>query len=167
MFEALQARGHALLGDQHAVHAVLRNAETNLARSDSAEPPMWLTYFTEAELAAHTAYCLRDLGHTQRVEPEARSALTRYDPALVRSRVFMHTVLAGARISVQRPDLEGACAEAGHALHLVKNVRSTRGTEHLAGFVHSLEPFQTHPVARNFIERASETLNGSTPGHPT
>lgn len=165
MFDALQARAHALLGDQRAVHKSLRDAARNLAAPESGEPTMWLTYFTKAELAAHTAYCLRDLGNAHDVEPEVRCALAGYDPSYLRSRGFMHTVLATARIGSPQPDLEGACAEADAALDLVKSLRSTRGTEQIAGFIRGLEPYRSHRIARDFTERASDVLASSATGH--
>ena len=167
MFHALEARGHALLGNQRAVYATLHNAEKNLARADSSEPIRWLTYFTEAELAAHTAYCLRDLGNAPQVETHARAALAGFDQSCVRSRGFMHIVLATARIGGPQPDLESACAEAEQALELVTNLRSARGTEQLAGFVRSLERFRSNQIAHNFTERASVLLAASAPGHHT
>jgi hypothetical protein len=122
-------------------------------------------YFTEAELAAHTAYCLRDLGNGHDVEPEVRSALAGYDPSCQRSKSFMHTVLATARLGSPKPDIEAACAEADKALDLVQNLRSTRGTEQIARFVHDLEPYHSYPIARDFTTRASDVLASSTPDH--
>lgn len=154
MFDALQARGHALLGDQRA------------ARADASEPTRWLTYFTEAELAAHSAYCLRDLGNAAHdVEPQVRTALAGYDPSCRRSRGFMHTVLATAYIATSQPDLEGACVEAEQALDIVKDLRSRRCTEQLTALIRNLEPFHSSEIARDLAVRASALLAMAPPGH--
>ncbi|MGH4001393.1 MAG: hypothetical protein ACRDTJ_28485, partial [Pseudonocardiaceae bacterium] len=165
MFDALQARGHALLGDQRATYAALSNAEKNLARADASEPTRWLTYFTEAELAAHSAYCLRDLGNVAHdVEPQVRTALAGYDPSCRRSRGFMHTVLATARLGSSQPDLEGACLEAEQALDIVKDLRSKRASEQLIEFIRNLEPFYSSEIARDLADRASALLAMAPPG---
>lgn len=166
MFDALQARGHALLGDQRAAQAALHNAEKNLARADANEPTRWLTYFTEAELAAHSAYCWRDLGNAaDDVEPQVRTALAGYDPSCRRSRGFMHTVLATAHIGASQPDLEGACIDAEQALDIIKDLHSRRGAEQLIGFIHNLAPFHSSEIARDLAVRASALLAVAPPGH--
>ena len=164
LFEALRARGHALLGDERAVRQSLREAERNLDRARSADSTPWLTYFTEAELAAHTAYCLRDLGGQPGVEAEVRAALTGFDSSCLRSKAFMHTVLATARLEPGHADVEAACAEGDEALSLVTKLRSVRSSEQLAGFVRGLEPYRSHPVVRDFTERAGEALVAPTAG---
>lgn len=164
MFDALQARGHALLGDQRATHAALHNAEKNLARADASEQTRWLTYFTEAELAAHSAYCFRDLGNAHDVESQVRTALAGYDPTCRRSRGFMHTVLATAYLGASQPDLEGACIEAEQALDIVKDLHSRRGSEQLIEFIRNLEPFHSSEIARDLTARASALLAMTLPG---
>jgi hypothetical protein len=76
----------------------------------------------------------------------------------------MHTVLATARLNPGDADVEAACAEGDEALGLVTKLRSVRGSEQLAGFVRDLEPYRSHPVVRDFTERAGEALAVPTVG---
>jgi hypothetical protein len=166
MFKALEARAHALLGDEAASAAALAAAEHQLGRSLPGDGPPWLTYFTSAELAAHTASCLRDLGKPAAgVEPQVACALDAYDPVCVRSRGFAHIVLATAHLAAPPAiDVEAACGAADKALDIAGRVRSARVREHLADFLQRLQPYHAEPAAREFAERARPVLDPGTMG---
>jgi hypothetical protein len=161
MFTALEARAHALGGDEPATAAALASAERQLARAAPGECPSWLAYFTDAELAAHAATCLRDLGKpAPGVEPLVESALRAYDPSCVRSCGFAHTVLATAHLGGPGlgGDVEAACGAAEKALDIAGRVHSARAKQHLADFVQRLQPYLGEPAAREFAERAGPIL---------
>jgi hypothetical protein len=144
-------------------------AQRNSARVGEPRPPPWLAYFTDAELAAHAATCLRDLGKpAPGVEPFVESALRAYDPSCVRSRGFAHTVLATAHLAGRGPgvDVEAACGSADKALDIAGRVHSARAKQHLADFVRRLRPCLAEPAAREFAERAGPVLGPAAKGVP-
>lgn len=89
LLHAVEARGHALLGDSQASRKNVLEAERQYERSEAAAEPSWLSFYTSAELAADLGRCLRDTGDPERGTALITRALDEYEPWRVRSRCFV------------------------------------------------------------------------------
>ena len=61
-FLAMEARALARSGDRRGCHAALAAVERTFHVPEPGVDPEFISYFNEAELAAETAHCFRDLG---------------------------------------------------------------------------------------------------------
>lgn len=138
LLHAVEARGHALLGDGQASRKEVLAAERHYERSELAREPTWLKFYTEAELAADLGRCLRDSGEPERGAVLIGRALDQYEPWRVRSRCFVQTDLAAAHIV--RGDHEHAAALGRDAVRTAADVSSTRTVEKLRTLHRSVRP---------------------------
>jgi len=139
------------LGEEAACSTALGAAECELGRSEPECEPDWLRYFGPAELSAHAANCLRDLGHPAASLAHARDAYAGFPESAVRSRGFIRTGEAIALLD-QR-DVEAACVAASDALDIAGRVRSARSRELLSDFQTRLRSDAAVPVARELLDR--------------
>jgi hypothetical protein len=153
---ALEARGHALLGDARACRAALTAAEAEFTRADPAAEPDWIRGFDLAVLQTHFGACFRDLGQAAEAERCTRSALTAHDAAQVRRRAYGTVQLAA--IHLLRRDAAEACALGLDALALTGRLRSRRSREHLRDLQRRLLPYARERMVREFNEQVELTL---------
>ncbi|KUJ69862.1 transcriptional regulator [Streptomyces albus subsp. albus] len=155
MFQAAEARGHALLGDARASMAAAGRARDALeraeARPDSGDEPHWITHFDRAYLADELAHCHRDLGEPEPARQQAEEVLRGLPEGRVRRRAIATLLLATAH--VQRRDVEAACHTGTRAVEMLGRLRSNRGAEYLDDFQQRLEPYRDEPVVREFNAR--------------
>jgi hypothetical protein len=151
MLHAIEARGLALLGEEAACSIALGAAESELGRSEPECEPDWLRYFGPAELSAHAANCMRDLGHPAASLAHARDAYAGFPESAVRSRGFIRTGEAIALLDER--DVEAACVAASDALDIAGRVRSARSRELLSDFQTRLRSDAAVPVARELLDR--------------
>lgn len=126
---AVEARGHALLGDGNATRRAVLNAERRYERARSGEEPAWIGFYTEAELAADLGRCLRDVGEPRQAIRLITQAMDLYEPWRVRSRCFVQTDLATAHL-VGR-DYERAAVLGRDAIRTATEVSSARALDRL------------------------------------
>jgi len=126
---AVEARGHALLGDANSARATVNQAERHYERARGDEEPAWFGFYTEAELSADLGRCLRDVGDSERATRLITQAMDGYEPWRVRSRCFVQTDLAAAHI-VGR-DFEHAAAVGHAAVRTAAQVSSARTLDRL------------------------------------
>jgi hypothetical protein len=129
LLHAVEARGHALLGDANSTRAAVREAERHYDRARPGDEPHWLAFYTEAELAADLGRCLRDVGEPDPAIRLITHARDTYEPWRVRSRCFVQTDLATAHL-VGR-DYEHAAAIGRDAVRTAGQVSSTRTLDRL------------------------------------
>ncbi len=150
---ALEANGHALLGDSKACTFCLRQAEQAFMHSDAAEFPAWLRYFDERYLAARFAHCLRDLKDWDQARMYSLRAVTMSDD-LTRARAFNTAVLATTYIET---DLDQACGTGLDALNLATKLRSTRIVHYIGDFRRRLHGHHGNdPAVNRFIAQTVE-----------
>ncbi|MEU0742692.1 hypothetical protein [Streptomyces sp. NPDC006134] len=150
-FHAMEARALARTGDVTACEAALNAATKALESRNSEDEPEWISYFDEAELAAETAHCFRDVNRARRAVSHAENAMS---GSHVRSDFFATMVLADAHL--RAGDVEEACRVALDALDLGEQLKSARCISYLAEFRRNLDLTGRSAVARDLAEQARE-----------
>jgi hypothetical protein len=159
---AMEARGHAALGDSPGCRQALDQAERALTRAASAEPVAWSGHFDEGSLAGEAAASLRQLGELDEAERQARQVIRLRSADQARSRAFGQLLLAA--VQVDRGELEAACAFGHAALSTARTVGSARVTKGLLDLRSQLSPHADTQVVRDFL--AALTNAGPPAGHP-
>jgi tetratricopeptide (TPR) repeat protein len=150
-FHAMEARALARTGDVTACEAALNAATKALESRNNEDEPEWISYFDEAELAAETAHCFRDVNWARRAVSHAENAMS---GSHVRSDFFATMVLADAHL--RAGDVEEACRVALDALDLGEQLKSARCISYLAEFRRHLDLTGRSAVTRDLAEQARE-----------
>ncbi|MDT9684513.1 regulator [Streptomyces sp. TRM76323] len=154
MLHAVEARGHAVLGEVRACTSSLVRAERALEGARPGEEvPHWARSFDEAQLADESAHCHLDLRHYRAAAQHAERALQLYAPGYARSRTFCRVVLAAARLALG--ELEQACALGAEAARQAADMRSARAVEYVRDFECRLDPHRDALPVRAYRERAA------------
>lgn len=157
LLHAVEARGHALLGDANSTNTAVLRAERDYGQARSEDEPAWLGFYTEAELSADLGRCLRDVGEPAQATHLIIQALDGYESWRVRSRCFVQTDLATAHL-VGR-DLEQAAAVGREAVHAAAQVSSTRTLDRLRTLQRQIRPMRTSsPHLNELDERINRLL---------
>lgn len=152
-FLAMEARALARAGDAHGCHAALAAAERAFQPPEAGRDPEFISYFTQAELAAEMAHCFRDLGDgRQAVHYAAQAAPS--DGQFARSDFFAGIVLTDAL--ADQDDPEQACQIALSALHTGQSLTSARCVIYVREFRHRLARFSGNTAIRDFTEQAAQ-----------
>ncbi|MGW2473616.1 regulator [Streptomyces sp. NPDC001665] len=154
LLHAVEARGHAVLGDAKACTASLARAERALeAARPGDEVPHWARHFDEAQLADEFGHCHRDLQQYRSAAQYAERALQLRAPGYARSRLFCRVVLASARLGLG--ELDQACRLGAEAAQQAAEMRSARATEYVRDFERRLEPYRDAAAVRGYRERVA------------
>ncbi|MEU0392075.1 transcriptional regulator [Streptomyces sp. NPDC006208] len=153
MFQAAEARGHALLGDTRTCEEVMGRAVASLERAEpsAGDDPDWIAHFDHAYLADELAHCYRDLGRAEAAASHAAQALEGHPESRARRRAIGLVLLASAQ--VQQREVEQACCTGTRAVELLGTLRSSRGAEYLEDLQLRLEPYANEPAVREFGTR--------------
>ena len=142
---AVEARGHALCRDISATRAAVLEAERHYERFRPDSEPPWLSFYTEAELAADLGRALRDSGESARATRLMTRTLDSYEPWRVRSRCFVQTDLAVAYLV--EGDHEHAAALTRDALDTAGKVSSSRTVSRIRALQQQIQPLQSGGLA--------------------
>jgi transcriptional regulator with XRE-family HTH domain len=153
-FLAMQARALAGLGERRRCQLVLLEAERVFERRRPSDDPQFITYFTEAELAAEIAHCMRDIGRAPDAMANAELSLNDSDSEYVRSDFFATVVLADAQLDHDEPEL--ACQTMLSALALGRQLRSARSVTYIAEFRNRLPRFADTLAVLDLGEQAAD-----------
>ncbi|WP_255950929.1 regulator [Streptomyces odontomachi] len=154
LLHAAEARGHGVLGEVRACTASLARAERALETARAGEePPQWVRFFDEAQLADEFGHCHRDLQQYRAAAQHAERSLQLRAPGYARSRLFCRVVLATARLGLG--ELEQACQLGAEAAEQAADMRSVRAHEYLRDFERRLEPYRDAPPVRGYRERVA------------
>ncbi|MZE54934.1 regulator, partial [Streptomyces sp. SID5770] len=154
MLHAVEARGHAVLGEARACSASQLRAERALGTARPGdEVPYWARAFDEAQLADELAHCHRDLQQYRTAAQHAERSLQLRAPGFARSRLFCRVVLATSRLALG--ELEQACALGAEAAKEASEMRSARAVEYVRDFERRLEPYRDAAAARTYRDRVA------------
>ena len=154
-FLAMQARALACLGDKRRCELALLEAERVFERRHPSDDPEFITYFTEAELAAEVAHCMRDLGQAEAAITNAELSLDGSDGEYVRSDFFATMVLAHAQLDAREP--EQACRTVLSALDLGQQLHSARCVTYVYEFRKRLPQWADTRVVRELSDAAADS----------
>ncbi|MEV8586395.1 regulator [Streptomyces sp. NPDC051180] len=154
MLHAIEARGHAVLGEARVCSASLVRAERALeAARPGDDVPYWARMFDEAQLADELGHCHRDLQQYRPAAQHAERALQLRAPGYARSRLFCRVVLATSRLALG--ELDQACALGAEAAQQASEMRSARAVEYVRDFERRLEPYRDAAAARTYRDRVA------------
>ncbi|MFD8209120.1 regulator [Streptomyces sp. NPDC059695] len=154
MLHAVEARGHAVLGEARACSAALVRAErAQEAARPGDDVPYWARHFDEAQLADELGHCHRDLQQYRAAAQHAERALQLRAPGFARSRLFCRVVLATSRLALG--ELDQACALGAEAAQQASEMRSARAVEYVRDFERRLEPYRDAAAARTYRDRVA------------
>ncbi len=163
---AIEARGHALCQDTSASRTAVLAAERHyeLVRADG-EPP-WLSFYTEAELAADIGRALRDSGESASAIQLLTRTLDSYESWRVRSCCFVQIDLAAAYLI--EGDHEHAAALTRDALSTASEVSSSRTISRIQALQQQIQPISSAGLTKlgeeitDFLRRAHDNEDLTT-----
>jgi hypothetical protein len=151
---AVEARGHAVLGEVRAATASLVRAERALETARPGdEVPYWARFFDEAQLADEFGHCHRDLQQYRAAAQHAERSLQLRAPGYARSRLFCRVVLASARLGLG--ELDQACQLGAEAAMQAAEMRSVRALEYVRDFERRLEPYRDAAPVRGYRDKVA------------
>jgi hypothetical protein len=151
---AVEARGHAVLGEVRAATASLVRAERALETARPGdEVPYWARFFDEAQLADEFGHCHRDLQQYRAAAQHAERSLQLRAPGYARSRLFCRVVLASARLGLG--ELDQACQLGAEAATQAAEMRSVRALEYVRDFERRLEPYRDAAPVRGYRDKVA------------
>ncbi|WP_329121357.1 regulator [Streptomyces sp. NBC_01353] len=154
LLQAVEARGHGVLGEARACSASLARAERALeAGRPGDDVPYWARPFDEAQLADEFGHCHRDLQQYRPAAQHAERSLQLRAPGFARSRLFCRVVLASARLGLG--ELDQACALGAEAAQQASEMRSARAVEYVRDFERRLEPYRDAAAVRTYRDRVA------------
>jgi tetratricopeptide (TPR) repeat protein len=154
-FLAMQARASAGLGERRRCELALLEAERVFERRHPSDDPEFITYFTEAELAAEIGHCMRDMGQAATAMTSAELSLSDSNHEYVRSDFFATVVLADAQLDHDEP--ERACKTMLSALEIGRQLHSSRSRTYIAEFRKRLQRFDGTQSVRDLSDEAAES----------
>ncbi|MET8832219.1 tetratricopeptide repeat protein [Streptomyces sp. NPDC004610] len=155
-----RAYASALTGDQRSALAFLREAETEIGRTNASSRVV-MGHYRDAVLEYDIAQVKYGLGDTA---GSVRS-LKRY-ASLQNKRHRRRAVLDGATLAERQMSmghLEAACATWSQVMDDYPFVQSGRADQRINSMRRSLKPFLTNPAAQALHERAREMLQRGVP----
>jgi hypothetical protein len=143
------------LKDSSACIAAICQARTHVERTANDEEPAYLYWVRPAEVTACTGFCLLQLGQADRAVTVIDQGIAMFDAPFDRDRQLYLTDLAEAlmRPGKQR-DLEAAADKGIEAIHLAKNLSSTRSADRIHDLTRLMTPHANSPTVSEFLEQA-------------
>ncbi|WP_051407433.1 hypothetical protein [Nocardia sp. CNY236] len=137
---AVEARGLAMLGpaETTATRKAITTAERHYTHVRPESEPPWLSFYTEAELAADLGRCLTEVGEPEQATRHISHALDLYEPWRTRSCCFVQIDLATAHIV--GGDHEHAATFGRDALRTAARVTSERTHDKLRALQRRIQP---------------------------
>lgn len=156
---ALEARGHAALGDtQAAVTAISRSREV-FTEVDYTTEPEWARFIDAAYLNGEYATAMRDVGRPADAVGFARASI---DAARAQKRArrgaMSHAVLASAHL--QDRNLEAAHAAGVRSIELAGTVKSSRTLDSVKDLRTRMGRVGSHRLVADYNTRAHDLLSG-------
>lgn len=157
---ALEARGHAAMGDaQAAVSAIGRSREA-FADVDYTKEPEWARFIDPAYLNGEYATAMRDVQRSEDAAAFARASIT---AAMAQKRArrgaMSQAVLASAHL--QDRDLEAAHAAGVRTIELAGRVKSSRTLDSVKELRTRMIALGSHRLVADYDIRARDLLSAS------
>jgi hypothetical protein len=155
-FHSVEARAHARLLDEPMTTRALAAADAALERSTAENEPVWMRYFTPADLEDEKAHCMHDLGRHASAQTIARSAIADLEPTRTRRLAIDSTLLATSL--AQTGNVEEACSVGVIAVGYSARTQSHRTLLRITELRAALEPYAGDRRVAEFEEYVRVTL---------
>jgi len=152
MLLAMEARALAGCGDERGCSVILREAESAFERRNTANDPVWISYFDDAELAGEAAHCFRDLRRPDLAQEFVAKSVQLSEPFYVRALSFMRFINATSWLHGVSPDPDRAVSVALEAIELAGSLKSERYLRYLRDFCGDCGPYGSLPAVREFLQ---------------
>lgn len=146
---AMEARGHAVLGDERGCREAPRQAEDVLCKPADEAPSQWASPFDEASLASEAASSLRALGQLSEAARQVGRVLELRRHGRARSRALGQLALAA--IGLDQGEVDAAALLGSEVLAGVRAVQSARVRSQLLGLGRSLRGHGRAATAARFL----------------
>lgn len=156
LLHARVALGHAEMGERGLAERSLGRASEALSKSLGTTPPLWLTFFTEAELSGLSAIADLHLGRYSSAVARTEDTLALLPEGHARNR--LHYVIRLADVQLRARRVDEACATAQNALDLAKTVQSNHSAVMLRALRTQMVFWGGHPAAKEWVERHDAAL---------
>lgn len=168
---AVEAKGHAALGDAADASRCIAQAERALDANRQEPISVWVRGFDEGSLASNAARCFRQLGQFGTALEHAERVIELRPPSRPRSRAFGMFIRANVLLAQCSPD--EASAVASEILDTAGSLGSNIVVQQFADLRRSLKPYRSSARVRDFLDPLNPALserllvrpdvNGGTP----
>lgn len=156
LLHARVALGHAELGERALTERSLGRASEALSKAAGITSPLWLKFFTAAELSGLSAIADLHLGRYSSAATRTEETLALLPEGHTRNR--LHYVIRLADVQLRARRVDEACSTADHALSLATSVQS----DHAAGMLRALRTqmasWHDYAAAQEWVERYDAAL---------
>jgi transcriptional regulator with XRE-family HTH domain len=153
---AMEARGHAIMGDEQQCTEHLRQAESALQAGPNDDRSSWVSDFDTASLAAEAARCFHDLGRLDAAQRCAEQVVILRSAERPRSRAYAQLLLASVRIAQRK--IDEAAAIGREVLDTTRNVSSFPVFQQLTELGAALAEHRTDRHVAAFLELLQQEL---------
>lgn len=156
LLHARVALGHAEMGERGLADRSLGRAAEALSKARGTEPPVWLTFFTPAELSGLGAIAELHLGRYSSAVNRTQETLALLPQGHKRNRLHYMLRLADVQLRARRVD--EACSTAGAALTLAQGTHSKHSTVMLQSLRSQMASWHDQLAAQEWINRCDAFL---------
>ena len=153
---AMQARGHAALGDDQQTRVLLARAEGALDGTHEEEPSEWVSNFDLGSLSSEAARCMRHLRKPAEAQAHAHQIIALRPSDRTRSRAFGQLFLISTLIEQGEP--EEACLIARDVVEATQSLGSYLVVQQVQEIQEQLAPYASIPSVRDTREILADTL---------
>lgn len=155
LLHARVALGHAEAGEKGMAARSFGRAAEALAKADGRVPPIWMTFFTPAELKGLSAIGELHLGRYASAAVRTETALNLIPESHTRNRLHYMIRLADAHLRARSVD--AACTTGHLALDLAGAVQSAHSTAMLSALRARMAPWRKTVSAQEWMDRHDAT----------
>lgn len=156
LLHARVALGHAEFGERGMTERSLGRASEALSRADGSQAPLWLTFFTPAELSGLSAIADLHLGRYVSAITRTEEALALLPHGHTRNRLHYTIRLADAQLRARR--IDEACSTGEDALDLSGAVQSVHSAVMLHALRTQMAPWREHAAVKQWSDRHDAAL---------
>lgn len=156
LLHARVALGHAELGERGLTERSLGRASESLSKAAGTTAPLWLKFFTAAELSGLSAIADLHLGRYSSAAARTEQTLALLPEGHERNRLHYVIRLADVQLRVRRVD--EACLTADDALSLAAKVQSDHAAVMLRALRAQMASWHHHLAAKEWVARHDAEL---------
>jgi tetratricopeptide (TPR) repeat protein len=153
---AVEAKGHAALGDADESGRCLSMAWKALAVPQKEPRSEWISGFDEGSLASEHARCMQQLGRLNAAKQHAERVIALRPPTRPRSRAFGLFIHANVLLAAGKPD--EASALGAEILDNTETLGSRIIVQQFIDLRHLLRPYRSSVTVRDFLGRLNPAL---------
>ncbi len=156
LLHARVALGHAEMGERGLAERSLGRASEALSQAEGTEAPLWLTFFTPAELSGLSAITELHLGRYSSAIHRTNDTLDLLPEGHKRNR--LHYLLRLADVQLRARRVDEACSTAATALTLSRSIQSEHATVMLQALRTQMASWHQQRAAKEWIDQYDASL---------